>query len=233
MAISYRVPNGNGSPANWTGDYTYVDEGYENRDGNGSTEYILATAKNQFEVHNMQDADWSTSDYVKAIIARISMMTTGSGTDRVNIDISGTETNWANQDLRAGSTNGDGFGARAYTLTYRDLGTNYNSTFNGLTLDVESLQQGMATTEGHTITAWDFAVEYFPASPAKGDIAWYAESGNTGVTAITATFVGSHTAKAGNILILAMGNGSSSTPTPSGTGWTLLQSGTPDRKSVV
>jgi hypothetical protein len=223
MSISYRRPNGNGSPANWTGEYNYVDEGYEDRDGNGSTEYILATEKNQFEVHDMQDADWGTGDYVKAIVARISMMTTGSGTDRINIDINGTTTNWVNDDLRSGSVNGDGFGARAYANSYRDLGTNYNATFNGLTLDAEALQQGMAATEGHTITAWDFAVEDFKATPLKGEMAWYQEAGITGSATLTATFVGSHTAKSGNILIAAFANGSSSVPTIQGTGWTLLE----------
>ena len=227
MAISYRRPNGNGATAEWQDTYTAVDEGYENRDGTGGGEQIEAINKGDIEIHTVQDADWSTSDYVKSVMMRCSCFTSGSGTDELDLSISGDSTNWTATALRFNaSTTFKGYGARAYTTNLRDLGTNYNTTFNGLELEAQADQRGMGTALGHTITAWDLAVEYFPASPAKGDLAWYAEGGNTGIASIAVTFPGSHTAKANNILILAFSNNSSSVPTPSGTGWTSLQSGT-------
>ena len=201
-----------------TGTYTDIDETINNVN---ETDLISTTTDPSSIVMGVDSAATlgiTNSDYIKQLEVRCWARTNGSGNDLVSHQINGN----AGSPEALLSTYGCHAGV---SLLNRNLGTNWVTNWNALTIELIAEQSGMPTALAVDVAACEYIVQLFKPNPPVGELAYYADAHCNAVSSVTATFPNSHTAKSGNILIAMIADGTGPTITyQDPTGYTQLQS---------
>jgi hypothetical protein len=195
MSVLRALINGQNSSPVWTGSYTDIDEGVISPN---DSDYITTQIKNEYFSATLEDSatiGLNSGDYVKQVGARVRAATVGSGNDSFAA-LTGSGDSGITHNLSATIINW-----RDFHRNSRNLGTGYTATLDAMNMLIEGLQTGMPAAMGVRIYAAEVYLEVFPATVAKGDLVHFAEGVSIALTSTTATFLNSHTATSGNILL--------------------------------